>query len=165
MSAKPGEVSSSPVKSQNVQDAAPVGALLIEAVKAQDEQFENASVASHEPSIEKPMEEMKQNKPQAEFDYLEPEEEENKVQEPFYEYDSARMEGKIFELVLLRRQSTLQEILQCARAAQKETHEEKAKKLEEKFNNDDIQFDLKLVRTIEDVNKYYGDLSDECIVL
>lgn len=48
---------------------------------------------------------------------------------------------------------------------QKDTKGDKKERIQKRFNNNDIMFDLKLVRTIEDVNKYYGDLSDQNIVL
>lgn len=129
---------------------------------ALDERSESVSVISNDLSVHKPV--AQPNRDTDNFSRLSPVQigEEEKG---FYKCDSSRMEARIFELVLIRRSSTMQEIFQYARGLQKEGHDERISKIKNKVHDEDIMFDLKLVRTVKDVNKYYGDLADKYITL
>lgn len=125
------------------------------------EQSESVSVVSNDLSVQKPV--GTSNRDTDNFSRLSPVQIEE--EKGFYKCDSSRMEAKIFELVLIRRSSTMNEIFQYARGLQKESHDERISKIKKKVNDEEIMFDLKLVRTVKDVNKYYGDLSDKYITL
>jgi hypothetical protein len=89
----------------------------------------------------------------------------SKKTQKFYKYSSPRMEGRIYEIVLLRRESTVRSIFKQAVHIDKKRFSKEMQDLEKQFHDEDILFDLKLLRTVEDVNKYFGEQSDDQIQL
>lgn len=78
-----------------------VGAAPNDDFQFSNEKFENESVHSNDPSIERPISAVKTNHESFGFKDIEPVQDE-KQDEVFYENETPRMDGKIYELVLLR---------------------------------------------------------------
>ena len=78
-----------------------------------------------------------------------------------YQSSFPRMDEKVFEIVLVRRSSIFRKLMWTYRKYMLNGEFKKLGKLKKKMEIEETIFDLKLVRTVEDVNRKYGDYSDE----